>query len=74
MSVTVRHQPPQSLQSPEPPFGAVGDCSAMIGLGEHRLTFPLALDGRNTNDCGVSVTISGQAWLSFVGMDYLGTG
>jgi hypothetical protein len=39
----------------------------------HRLTFPVELDSRNTITGGVPVTLSGSAWLSVIGMDWLGT-
>jgi hypothetical protein len=42
------------------------------GAGLHRLTFPVELDSRNTVTGGVPVTLSGSAWLSVVGMDWLG--
>jgi hypothetical protein len=41
--------------------------------GVHRLAFPIELDSRNTVTGGVPVTLSGSAWLSVVGMDWLGT-
>jgi hypothetical protein len=43
------------------------------GAGLHRLTFPVELDSRNTITGGVPVTLSGSAWLSVIGMDWLGT-
>lgn len=44
----------------------------MRGAGLHRLTFPVELDARNTFGGGVSITLSGYAWLSMPGMDWLG--
>lgn len=47
--------------------------SALIrGAGLHRLTFPVELDGRNTIPGGVPITLSGYAWLSSPGTDWLG--
>jgi hypothetical protein len=43
------------------------------GAGLHRLTFYVRLDARNTIGGGVPVSISGNAWLSVTGMDWLGT-
>jgi hypothetical protein len=43
------------------------------GAGLHRLTFPVKLDSRNTIVGGVAVSLSGHAWLSMAGMDWLGT-
>ncbi len=43
------------------------------GAGLHRLTFPVKLDARNTIVGGVPVSLSGHAWLSMPGMDWLGT-
>lgn len=44
----------------------------MRGAGLHRLTCPIALDARNTIVGGVPVGLSGWAWLSMTGMDWLG--
>jgi hypothetical protein len=44
----------------------------MRGAGLHRLTCRVALDARNTIVGGVPVALSGWAWLSMVGMDWLG--
>lgn len=44
----------------------------MRGAGLHRLTCRVALDARNTITGGVPVALSGWAWLSTVGMDWLG--
>jgi hypothetical protein len=44
----------------------------MRGAGLHRLTCPIALDARNTIVGGVPVGLSGWAWLSMAGMDWLG--
>lgn len=44
----------------------------MRGAGLHRLTCPVALDARNTIAGGVPLTLSGWAWLSMAGMDWLG--
>ena len=44
----------------------------MRGAGLHRLTCPIALDARNTIVGSVSVGLSGWAWLSMTGMDWLG--
>ena len=43
------------------------------GLGLHRLIFPVKLDARNTIVGGVSVVLSGCAWLTNSGMEWLGT-
>jgi hypothetical protein len=43
----------------------------MRGAGLHRLTFPVELDARNTIGGGVPVTLSGYAWLTMSGMDWL---
>jgi hypothetical protein len=45
----------------------------MRGAGLHRLTFPVELDARNTIDGGVPITLSGHAWLSMAGIDWLGS-
>jgi hypothetical protein len=45
----------------------------MRGAGLHRLTFPVELDGRNTIGGGVPITLSGHAWLSMSGTDWLGS-
>ena len=63
------------------PFGgnrqlsiSVGQPSGIYrGAGIHRLTCPIALDARNTMPGGVLVTLSGWAWLSMTGMDWLGS-
>jgi hypothetical protein len=47
--------------------------SLMRGAGLHRLTFPISLDARNTMSGGVPVALSGWAWLSMTGMDWLGS-
>jgi len=44
----------------------------MRGAGLHRLTFPVELDGRNTISGGIPIAVSGYAWLSMSGMDWLG--
>jgi hypothetical protein len=44
----------------------------MRGAGLHRLTCRAALDARNTIAGGVPVALSGWAWLSMAGMDWLG--
>lgn len=44
----------------------------MRGAGLHRLTCRIQMDARNTIPGGVSVTLSGWAWLSLPGMDWLG--
>lgn len=62
------------------PFGAGRQLSISIaepnaimrGVGLHRLTCPVALDARNTIAGGVPVALSGWAWLSMTGMDWLG--
>jgi hypothetical protein len=45
----------------------------MRGAGLHRLTFPVTLDARNTMVGGVPVALSGWAWLSGNGVDWLGS-
>jgi hypothetical protein len=45
----------------------------MRGAGLHRLTFPISLDARNTMSGGVPVALSGWAWLSMNGTDWLGS-
>jgi hypothetical protein len=42
------------------------------GAGVHRLTCPIDLDARNTIGGGVPVTLTGWAWLTMTGMDWLG--
>jgi hypothetical protein len=62
------------------PFGAGRQLSISIdepnaimrGAGLHRLTCRVELDARNTITGGVPVGLSGWAWLSMVGMDWLG--
>jgi hypothetical protein len=62
------------------PFGggrqlsiSIAEPSAIMrGAGLHRLTCRVALDARNTIVGGVPVALSGWAWLSTVGMDWLG--
>ena len=44
----------------------------MRGAGLHRLTCPMTLDARNTIAGGVPITVSGWAWLTIMGMDWLG--
>lgn len=44
----------------------------MRGAALHRLTFPIALDTRNTMVGGVPIALNGWAWLSMTGMDWLG--
>jgi hypothetical protein len=44
----------------------------MRGAGLHRLTFPVELDARNTISGGVPIALSGYAWLTMSGMDWLG--
>jgi hypothetical protein len=44
----------------------------MRGAGLHRLTCRIDMDARNTIPGGVPVTLSGWAWLSMAGMDWLG--
>jgi hypothetical protein len=52
----------------------IHDPSALMrGAGLHRLTFPVELDARNTMGGGVPVTLSGYAWLTMPGMDWLGS-
>jgi hypothetical protein len=53
---------------------AIGEPTALLrGAGLHRLTFPVALDARNTMVGGIPVTLGGWAWLSGNGMDWLGS-
>jgi hypothetical protein len=53
---------------------SVGEPTALMrGAGLHRLTFPISLDSRNTISGGVPVALSGWAWLSMTGMDWLGS-
>jgi hypothetical protein len=44
----------------------------MRGAGLHRLTCPMTLDARNTIGGGVPIAVSGWAWLTMAGMDWLG--
>jgi hypothetical protein len=62
------------------PFGggrqlsiSISEPSAIMrGAGLHRLTCRVFLDARNTIAGGVPVALSGWAWLSMAGMDWLG--
>jgi hypothetical protein len=62
------------------PFGggrelsvSVGEPNAIMrGAGVHRLTCRVPLDARNTIGGGVPIDLSGWAWLSTTGMDWLG--
>ena len=42
------------------------------GAGLHQLWFPVQLDARNTIGGGVSVSLTGQAWIGAARHDYLG--
>jgi hypothetical protein len=50
-----------------------GPTAIQQGAGLHRLTLPVKLLPRNGLDGGVPVTLSGSAWLTMQGMDWLGT-